>query len=216
MMSNNKRKLLLGLTGAVVLAVAGVWAADDTAPPQLKALSAKAGRRITTLTIETSDPVPYVTNRPDPMTLLVDLRHVDAAHVVNDVTEARGVIGAVSIEQATSPDGAPLTRVRIRLMQPAAHQVRAKRNLIYVDLDSAFPLGSGGSSPATISSYGREKSASSVKVATTLNGVRADSEPNGASVTLTGNGELAIDAVTALGDGTPRVVLDFQNLRSTT
>src|SRR5438093_13010103 len=124
-MSNNKSKVLLGLIGACVLAVAGVWAAGDTAPPQLKALSAKAGRRITTLTIETSDPVPYLTNRPDPMTLLVDLRQVEAAHVVNGVTHPEGVIAGVSVEDATAPDGARLTRVRIRLNQPAAHQVRA-------------------------------------------------------------------------------------------
>src|ERR1700704_5875321 len=100
MMSNNKSKLLLGLTGAFVLAVAGGWGAADTATPQLKSLSAKAGRRITTLTIETSDPVPYLTNRPDPMTLLIDLRQVDATHVVNGVTEAKGVIAAVSVEDA--------------------------------------------------------------------------------------------------------------------
>src|SRR5438477_3103027 len=55
-----------------------------------------------------------------------------------------------------------------------------------------------------------------MKYATTLEAVRADSEPNGASVTLTGNGELAVESVTALGDGTPRVVLEFLNLRSKT
>ena len=214
-MSNNKRKLLLGLTGAFVLAVAGVWAAGDTATPQLKALSAKAGRRITTLTIETSDPVPYLTNRPDPLTLLVDLRQVEAAHVVNSVTEAAGVIAGVSVEDALSPDGARLTRVRIRLTQPAAHQVRAKRNLIYVDLDSAFPLGAGG----TTSHHERQRGGrcgGPRSLATTLDAVRADSEPNGASVTLTGNGELAVESVTALGDGTPRVVLEFPNIRSKT
>src|SRR4051812_27785484 len=187
MMSNNKRQLLLGLTGALVLAVAGVWAAGDAAAPQLRALSAKAGRRITTLTIETSDPVPYLTNRPDPMTLLVDLRQVDAAHVVNDVTEAKGVIAAVSVEDAVSPDGARLSRVRIRLTQPAAHQVRAKRNFIYVDLDSAFPLGGGTSSSLNGAADGRTPPA--VRHATTLEAVRAETAPNGASVTLTGNGE---------------------------
>src|SRR3954465_6639425 len=118
MMSNNKRQLFLGLIGAVALAGVGLWAAGDTAVPQLRMLSAKAGRRITTLTIETSDPVPYITNRPDPMTLLLDLRQVDASNVVNSVTEARGVISAVSVEAATSPDGARLARVRIQLSQP--------------------------------------------------------------------------------------------------
>ena len=80
------------------------------------------------------------------MTLLVDLRQVDATSVVNGVTEAKGVIAGVSVEDAVAADGAKVARVRIRLTQPAAHQVRAKRNLIYVDLDSAFPLGSPGTS----------------------------------------------------------------------
>src|SRR5438477_5818826 len=110
MMSNNKRQTLLGLTGALVIAAAGVWAAGDTAAPQLTALSAKAGRRITTLTIETSDPVPYLTSRPDPMTLLIDLRQVERARLVNKVTEAAGVIASVTVEDAMSPDGAKLAR----------------------------------------------------------------------------------------------------------
>jgi hypothetical protein len=66
MMPNNKNRLLVHLAGAVVVAIAGLWAAgltpldafgvDPGAPgasstPQLKTISAKAGRRITTLTI---------------------------------------------------------------------------------------------------------------------------------------------------------------------
>src|SRR6476659_4750608 len=111
MMSNNKKKLLLGVIGAFALAVAGLWAADDAATPSLRTVSAKAGRRITTLTIETSDPVPYLTNRPDPTTLLIDLRQVDASHVVNSVTTPRGVISGVTVEDAVSPDGSKLVRV---------------------------------------------------------------------------------------------------------
>ena len=215
-MSNNKTRLQLGLIGAVVLTVAGVWAAGDTAQPQLRALSAKAGRRITTLTIETSDPVPYLTSRPDPLTLLVDLRQVDLARLVNSVTAPEGVIAAVSVENALSPDGTPLARVRIRLTQPASHQVRAKRNLIYVDFDSAFPLGTGGASPTSSIEQSGGAGAPRIQFATSLDAVRADAEPNGASVTLTGNGELAVESVTALGGGTPRVVLEFPNLRSKT
>ena len=83
-MANNKHRLVfVRLGSALSLMLAGLWAAGltpldafgpppDTArvpAPQLKGLSAKAGRRITTVTIETSDPVAYLTNRPDPMTL---------------------------------------------------------------------------------------------------------------------------------------------------
>jgi type IV pilus assembly protein PilQ len=225
-MANNKKRHLVHLAGVLVLAAAGLWAAglvrldafgvDPGAivrgpTPQLKTLSAKAGRRITTLTIETSDPVSYLTNRPDPMTLVVDLREVDAAKVVNGATEAKGVIAGVTVENVVAADGSRLARVHIRLTQPAAHQVRAKRNLIYVDLDSAFPMAATATPPAPPAGP-----APRLIAATTLDQVRADAAPNGASVTLTGNGQLAVESVTALADGTPRVALSFPNVRSRT
>jgi type IV pilus secretin PilQ/predicted competence protein len=224
-MSNNKRQSLVRVLGALVVAVAGLWAAGltplaafgvdfagatATAPAQLKTLSVKAGRRITTLSIETSDPVSYLTDRPDPLTLVVDLRQVDAAAVVNNVKDAHGAIAAVSIEDAVGGDGARLARLRIKLTQPAAHQVRAKRNVIYVDLDTAFPV-----SPKAASST-LAPPPPQTRVATTLDQVRAKSEPNGASITFTGNGVLGVDSVRAFGDGTPRVVLEFSNVRAKT
>jgi type IV pilus assembly protein PilQ len=224
-MANNKKRHLVHLAGVLVLAAAGLWAAGlapldafgvdpgatvTGATPQLKTLSAKASRRITTLTIETSDPVSYLTSRPDPMTLVVDLREVDAAKAVNGVIEAKGVIAGVRVENVVAADGSRLARVSIRLTEPAAHQVRAKRNLIYVDLDSAFPM-AGTPTPAPAASLAPRPT-----LATTLDQVRADRAPNGATVTLTGNGQLAVESVTALGDGTPRVALSFPNVRSKT
>jgi type IV pilus assembly protein PilQ len=212
--------------GLLLLVVAGLWAAGLTplafepaaapqvtgpaaAAPELKGLSAKAGRRITTVTIETSDPVAYLTNRPDPMTLLVDLREVDAARAARTVLEAKGIVAGASIEQALGADGVRVARVRISLTQPAAHQVRSKRNLIYIDLDSAFPLGTVGSASA-----GAGPTPAGAQFATALESVRAEAKPTGASITLTGNGELIAQSVTPLGDGTPRVVIDFPNVRS--
>jgi type IV pilus secretin PilQ/predicted competence protein len=225
-MANNTHRLALVRFGSALLFVlAGLWAAGLTSldafgpppdtpaarAPQLKELSAKAGRRITTLTIETSDPVAYLTNRPDPMTLLVDLREVDAAGAAATVLSAKGVIAGASVEQATGADGVRVARVRIRLTQPAAHQVRSRRNVIHVDLDSAFPLGSIGAAspgvtPAPIDPH----------VATLLENVRAEAQPTGASIMLSGNGELVAESVTAFSDGTPRVVLEFPNVRSQT
>ena len=103
-MANKHNELLRRLSGALLLMLAGLWATGRTPldafgpppdtpaarAPQLKELSAKAGRRITTVTIETSDPVAYLTNRPDPMTLLLDLREVDAAQAAATVLRAKG------------------------------------------------------------------------------------------------------------------------------
>ena len=47
-----------------------------------------------------------------------------------------------------------------------------------------------------------------------LENVRAEAKPTGAAITLTGNGELIVESVTPFGDGTPRVVLSFPNVRS--
>jgi type IV pilus secretin PilQ/predicted competence protein len=226
-MSNNKRVSLVRVIGALVVIAAGMWAAGLTplaalgvdfsstpasgAAAQLKTLSVKAGRRITTLTIETSDPVSYLTDRPDPLTLLVDLRQVDAARVANGAKQGQGAIAGVSVEDAVGGDGARVARVRITLTQPAAHQVRAKRNLIYVDLDTAFPLSSKNTS-STIA----PPNATPARAATTLDQVRTKSEVNGASVTFVGNGLLGVESVTAFGDGTPRVVVQFSNVRSKT
>lgn len=232
-MANNKkrqaalgRKAFVRFSAALVVACCGLWAtgltpldafgpAPDTkvgASPQLKTISAKAGRRITTITIETSDPVAYLTNRPDPLTLLVDLREVDTGRAARAILETKGIMAGASVEAATAADGARVARVRIKLLQPAAHQVRSKRNLIHVDFDSAFPLGSAGATPVLTGAG----SGSSARFATTLDAVRAEAEATGATVTLTGNGELVAESVTPLGDGTPRVVLDFPNVRSKT
>jgi type IV pilus assembly protein PilQ len=224
-MANNTHRLaFVRLGGALLLMLAGLWATGLTPhafgpppdtpaarAPQLKELSAKAGRRITTVTIETSDPVAYLTNRPDPMTLLLDLREVDAAQAAATVLPAKGLVAGASVEQVTGDDGVRVARVRIKLTQPAAHQVRSRRNIIYVDLDGAFPLGSvGAASPGVV------PAPADPRFATLLENVRADATPTGASITLSGNGELVAQSVTPFGDGTPRVVLDFPNVRSQT
>src|SRR5262249_39350417 len=101
-----------------------------------KTISARAGARGTaSLVIEATDPVAYVTARPDPLTLLVDLRNVAADGVANTVSpEGRGPIAGVSIEPVESL-GAPASRVRIALTQPVAHHVRSDRNSVIVDFD---------------------------------------------------------------------------------
>ena len=228
-MANNRHRFAFVRLGSAVLLILGaLWAANLApvgafGPPpgptqarpgeagpatQLKGLSAKAGRRITTVTIETSDPVAYLTNRPDPMTLVIDLREVEAVGATRTILEAKGLVSGGSVEQVRGEDGVRVARVRIRLTQAASHQVRSKRNLIYVDLDSAFPIGSVGTAPATAGGT------AAGRFATLLEKVTAEAKPTGASVTLTGNGELVAESVTPLADGTPRVVLEFANVRS--
>ena len=176
---------------------------------QLTGLSAKAGRRITTVTIETSDPVAYLTNRPDPMTLVIDLREVDAVRAARHDSRREGHRRRRVSRAGTGADGVRVARVRIRLTQPAAHQVRSNRNVISRRSRQRVSARQRRRGEAPPSSRLRED-----RFATCSRAVRAEAKPTGASITLTGNGELVAESVTPFGDGTPRVVLDFPNVRS--
>ena len=106
-------------------------------------LSAAASIRLLSVTtqgqvvvIEATEPAAYTVSRPDPTTLVVDLR--DA--MVGDATtriEPKGPVSALRLEQATSPDGLGVARVRIALSRPSEYRVRSSRNTIRVELIGA-------------------------------------------------------------------------------
>ena len=76
-------------------------AADSPAAPSatLKAISERQGRGGASLVIEASEPVPYVTTRPDPLTVLLDFRNVGAEGVANAVAAKKtGPIAGVAVE----------------------------------------------------------------------------------------------------------------------
>jgi len=135
--------LTRGLALVLTLAVAGVvggrpgTAADTAAAPsaKLKSISERAGRGGTSLVIEASEPVPYLTTRPDPLTVLLDFRNVGAEGVSNAVAAKRtGLIAGVAVERVESM-GVPMARVRIKLAEPIAHTVRSDRNNVLVEFE---------------------------------------------------------------------------------
>ncbi|MBP1633778.1 MAG: pilQ [Acidobacteria bacterium] len=103
----------------------------------LNTISAQAGPSGTSVRIEASEPVAYVTTRPDPMTVLVELRHATAAGVVNRLAAPVGSVAAATAEDGVAADGAPVARVHLLLAGPVAHTVRAERNVIKVDIGQA-------------------------------------------------------------------------------
>ena len=133
------RGLALVLAVAVVGVVGGRpgTAADTPAAPSatLKAISERQGRGGPSLVIEASEPVPYMTTRPDPLTVLLDFRNVGAEGVSNTLAAKRtGPISGVKVERVVSM-GVPMARVRISLTEPIAHVVRSDRNNILVEFD---------------------------------------------------------------------------------
>jgi len=85
------------------------------------------------LVIEATEPVTYSVNRPDPLTLVVDLRNVSVADARTDISR-QATIAGVRFEQATAADGRAVARVHVALTRPADHSVRSVRNTIRVEL----------------------------------------------------------------------------------
>ena len=103
--------------------------------PRLTAITATAGARPAVL-IEASEPVAYIAARPDPFTVLVDLRNVATAGYANGFSADPGSpVRAVDVETARGEDGLPVARVRVSLTEPVSHNVRSQRNMIFVELD---------------------------------------------------------------------------------
>ena len=134
--------LTRGVALVLTVAVAGVvggrpgTAADTPAAPsaKLKTISERTGRGGTSLVIEASEPVPYLTTRPDPLTVLLDFRNVGAEGVANAASKPTGLIAGVAVERVESM-GVPMARVRIKLAEPIAHTVRSDRNTVLVEFD---------------------------------------------------------------------------------
>src|SRR5687768_11812767 len=104
--------------------------------PALRSISSRLDGALSTVLIEATEPVAYLTSQPDPLTVLVDLRNVEAGGMASQaVANVLAPVGAVKVEAAHAPDGAPVARVRVSLDRPAKHRVRSARNTILVEVD---------------------------------------------------------------------------------
>ena len=144
------------------------------------------------ITIEASDPVPYVASQPDPRTFVVELRDVVALGFADDFSaDPRHPVAAVQVESAQAVDGASVARVRMTLTQPMRPRVRSARNVIYVEADRAR-------------SRRRPRPARSAPPARRPPSATCASTRRGAAtaVTLLGTGALAATSVQQPKDGT--------------
>jgi type IV pilus assembly protein PilQ len=112
-------------------------AADSSAAPtaRLKTIKATVHASGASLVVEATEPVPYLTQRPDPFTILLDFRNVSAEATANAVAPAPGsAIAGVAVERPEDAVG-PAARVRISLLHPVGHQVHSERNTVVVELE---------------------------------------------------------------------------------
>jgi type IV pilus assembly protein PilQ len=183
--------------GLMLAASAVAFAARPLATASAaKLLSIAADAGGAAVVIEASETVEYAVSRPDPFTVLVDLRDVRAGDAKNRYTPAPGAaVSAVLIDEMRAPDGSPLTRVMMQLTQPLEHTATHVKGKIRI----AF----GGSLGTT----GSAGSMGSVPGATVLSSVRASGSGSLTRVTLSGNGWVAPSGLDELKDGS--IVVDL-------
>jgi type IV pilus assembly protein PilQ len=132
------------LAGGLATASSPASSGATTTPiVRLKTISSRVTSKGTSLVIEASEPVPYVTTRPDPLTLLIDFRNVAADSVTSSVaTNAKSAIASVAVEQVQGDSpGTSSQRIRVMLSEPVAYRARASRNTVVIDFDKSDRAG---------------------------------------------------------------------------
>ena len=167
------------------------------------------------IVIEASEPVAYVVSRPDPLTVVVELREATVAEATNQVTR-RDLVAGVTLEDGKAVDGKAVARVRVALAKPADSRVRSARNTIRLELTAASAVTQKPRpAPSPIHALLPAAAAPAAgappepRVATLIDGVRSHVVGGATIVTLTGNGKLVPIAVTETQEPPRRLVFDF-------
>jgi type IV pilus secretin PilQ/predicted competence protein len=128
--------LALCIAFAVALMPALGAAGSRTEVAMLKKITSRVSDRAGVISIEASDPVPYVASQPDPRTFVVELRDVVALGFADNFSaDPRNPVSAVQVEGGVAVDGVAMTRIRMTLTQPMRPRVRSSRNMIFVEAD---------------------------------------------------------------------------------
>jgi type IV pilus assembly protein PilQ len=198
------------LGAAATMALAGsMMVSAATAPVKLVGVSSQDNAVL----IESTEPVAYAVSRPDPLTLIVDLRNVSVADARATVARA-GALASVKLEQAAAVDGASLARVRMSLTRPSEYQVRSARNTIRVELTPAAGKGTTAATAAPAAQSALSSPLQDPGPATLLERVRARHAGGSATVTFSGNGQLVPSHVEESTDAPRRLTVDFPNVTS--
>jgi type IV pilus assembly protein PilQ len=186
-----------------VMTPVGAWAVRPDAAT-LKKIASRVDTRAGVVTIEASDPVPYVTSQPDPRVLVLELRDVVATGFSDQFTpDPRNPVSAVQVESAHGVDGAEVARVRLTLSQPMRPRVRSSRNVITVEADR--PENGVTSQSAMISMAGPSAA---------IRDVRVTKRGQATVVSLLGTARLVASNVQEETKGAHRLVLDLPNVTS--
>src|SRR4029079_12896554 len=198
---------------------------------RLVGVSTQGAGRTAAVLIESAEPVAYAVTRPDPLTVLVDLRNVTVGDVASQPGR-QGPVAGVTLEQAKGIDGKELARVRVALAAPAEYKVRSARNVIRLELEPATaaafapPAAHAPAMPLPIDEVATADTtpaapaakapaaAATTAVAPELQKVRASHTCTSTTITLAGNGRLNPASLTESDEQPRRLMLDFPNVAS--
>jgi len=196
---------LLGVAAVVatgIMPLAARAVRPDAA--MLKKISSRVDVRAGVVTIEASDPVPYVASQPEPRVLLLELRDVKAAGFTDLFTpDPRNPVAAVQVESAHAIDGADVARVRLTLTHAMRPRVRSNRNVITVEADR--PENGVTSQSGMISMAGP---------AAAIRDLQIEKRGRATAISLLGTGRLVASNVQEETKGTHRLVIDLPNVTS--
>jgi type IV pilus secretin PilQ/predicted competence protein len=175
--------------------------ASSTDLAVLKRIASRVDDRAGVISIEASDPVPYVASQPDAQTFVVEMRDVVAVGFTDNFTvDPRVPIAGIRVENARAFDGATIARVSLTLAQPIRPRVRSSRNVIYVEADRIDRAASGVIGAAGPSAAIRDLQVTRRGAAT--------------AITLQGTGRLVTTNVEESKDGPARLYIDLANVTS--
>ncbi len=223
-MGSRYPRLMWAVPMAAAVAVTLAASGPPGDGPAVRSISSRLDGGVSTVLIESSEPVAYLTSQPDPLTVFVDLRNARAEGLASlPPVNMQPPVSDVQVMQAHAPDGAPVARIRVGLARPSQHRVRASRNLIFVEVDRTLEAAASRVAPnllkaptATASAHTQEVAATSPRAtnspATRLTAVRPLSLPGGTAIALSGNGRLVASKVESVSDLPARVLLDFEGV----
>jgi type IV pilus assembly protein PilQ len=167
----------------------------------LKRIASRVDDRAGVISIEASDPVPYVASQPDPRTFVIEMRDVLAVGFADNVKlDPRVPIAGVHVENTRAFDGASVARVSVDLAQPIRPRVRSSRNVIYVEADRLDRAAAGVISASGPSSVIRD--------------MRVERRGTSTAITLQATGKLVPASVEATKEGPARLYVDLANASS--
>jgi len=190
---------ILGLLAALGIIVPLRASSTDIAV--LKRITSRLDDRAGVLSIEASDPVPYVASQPDSHTFVVEMRDVVAVGFADNFKmDPRVPISAVHVENTRAFDGASIARVSVELAQPIRPRVRSSRNIIYVEADRLDKAAAG-----VISAVGPS---------TVIRDLHVERRGSSTAITLKATGRLVTTNIEESKDGPARLYLDLVNATS--